>query len=100
MTKIEAHKFIERWDRNVFLWRAKTEATAALRIQRFAMGFMFAMFLWILTAVRQMRHSDFYFGLTIGILALVMFGFSFWLYAHLREAGRALGYLQTGNLKS
>jgi hypothetical protein len=100
MAGTQAHEFIQRWDRKFFPWRAKTEAAAALRMQKFASGFMFAMFLWILTAVRQMDHADFYFGLTLGIIAFGTFCFSFWLYAHLREASRALGYSQTGNLKS
>ncbi|HEY5233479.1 MAG TPA: hypothetical protein VIK35_08105 [Verrucomicrobiae bacterium] len=100
MTEIEAHEFIERWNRKIFSWRAKNEVAAALRIQKFAMGCVFAMFLWMFTAIRQMRHADFYFGIALGILAFMAFCFSFWLASKIHQARRVFGYSQIINRKS
>jgi uncharacterized membrane protein len=100
MTEIEAHKFIERWDRKIFPWRAKTELKTAHRMQKLSAGIMLGMFGWMCAAISQMRHSDFYFGLTTLIFALAAGSFSFWLFAHLREANCTLGYPQIGNRKS
>jgi hypothetical protein len=100
MAETEAHQFIERWDRKIFPRRTQSEIRVVQRLQKVSAAFMFAAFGPMCVSVAQMRHSDFYFGLTIGILALVTFSFSFWLYAHLREASRLLGYSQFANRKS
>jgi hypothetical protein len=100
MTEFEAHKFIERWDRKIFPWRAKSELKTAHRMQKLSAGIMLGMFGWMCAAIAQMRHSDFYFGLTILIIALAAGSFSFWLFAHLRDANCALGDLQIANRKS
>jgi hypothetical protein len=100
MTEAEAHQFIERWDRRVFPWRSKTELKTAHRLQKLSAGVMLGMLGWMCAATSQMRHSDFYLGLTIWIFALAAGFFSFWLYVHLREASQALGYSQIGNRKS
>jgi hypothetical protein len=100
MTEIEAHKFIESWDKKIFPWRAKTELKTAHRMQKLSAGVMLGMFGWTCVAIAQMRHSDFYFGLTTLIFALAAGFFSFWLFAHLREATHTLGYSQFPNQKS
>ena len=100
MTEAEAHQFIQRWDRNIFPWRAETEFKVIRRLQTFFAGGMLAMFGWMGAANSEMRHLDFYFGLANWIFALVACVFSFWLYVHLREASRALGYSQIANHKS
>jgi len=97
MTEAQAHKFIESWDRKIFPWRAQTELKTAHRMQQLSGGVMLGMFGWTCAAASQ---SDFYFGLAIWIFTIAAGSFSFWLYAHLREASKVLGYSQTGNLKS
>ena len=69
-------------------------------MQKLAAGVMLGMFGWMGAGGSAMRHSDFYFGLAIWILGLATGSCSFWLYAHLREAIRVLGYSQFPNQKS
>jgi hypothetical protein len=93
MTEIEAHQFIESWDKIVFSqrWRAKTEAQAAHRLGQMFIGLMIGAIAVMLTSVDELVIEGF---------ALLVFGFLFWQYLRSRKACRLLGYSQLVNPKS
>jgi hypothetical protein len=83
MTEIEAHQFVERWDKITFTqrWRAKTEVQMALRLEQLFMGLMFGAIAVMLTSVGEY---------VIAACAFLGFSFSFWLYLKARKARHAL----------
>jgi hypothetical protein len=93
MTEIEAHQFIERWDRISFpqRWRSKTEAQTAHRLESLFIGIMCGAIAVMITSVDE---------LVIEAVALVVLSFSFWLTLRSRTACRVLGYSQIANPKS
>jgi hypothetical protein len=93
MTEIEAHQFIERWDRIAFpqRWRAKTETQAAHRLEQMFIGLMIGAIAVMLTSFDE---------LVIEGVALLAFGFLFWLYLKSRKACRLLDQSQIENHKS
>ena len=99
MTEIEAHQFIERYRRKMYPWRAKTEAQAALGMQKFSIGFAGGIFFGIVTAISE-RNLGFYSELTFVAFLLSVFCSFFWLASKLHRARQILGYSQIINPKS
>jgi hypothetical protein len=93
MTEIEAHQFVERWDKITFpqRWRAKTEAQTAHRLEQLFIGLIIGAIAVMLTSFDDyMIEACAFFG----------FSFSFWLYLKSRKACRVLDQSQIVNPKS
>jgi hypothetical protein len=100
MTEIEAHQFIERCRRKMYPWRAKTEAQAALGMQKFSIGFAGGIFFGIMTEISETRQVGFYSELALMVFLFSTFCFFFWLASKLHRARQVIGYSQIVNHKS
>jgi type III secretory pathway component EscS len=99
MTEIEAHQFIERCRRNMYPWRAKTEAQAALGMQKFSIGFAGGIFFGIMTEISE-KSLGFYSELIFVAFLLSIFCLFSWLASKLHQARQILGCSQIVNHKS
>jgi hypothetical protein len=83
----------------MYPWRAKTEAQAALGMQKFSIGFTGGIFFGIVTEISQ-RSLGYYSELTFTAFLFSIFCFFFWLTSKLLRARQILGYSQFPNQKS